>query len=95
MSDFENLEFPHIRYIPGLTKSAKTGYYMGGEPEENSILVVGKQYTLSYHWFSPNRVTERKYVWAIREGGEIYNVDQKNFGKIIDLRERRINQILD
>lgn len=97
MNDFENLEFPHIMYIPGPeVQKTKIGlFYMGGEPDENSVLVVGKQYNISNHWFSPDRVTERKYVWAIRQGGKIYNVNPKNFGTVADLRERRINQILD
>ena len=95
MSDFENVVFPHIKYISGITKNGKTGYYMGGESEENSVLVVGKQYKISYHWFSPNRETKREYVWSVKEDDKIYNVDPKNFGTIADLRERRINQILD
>lgn len=96
MSDFENMAFPHIRYMSGpITKKAKTGYYMGGEPDENSVLVVGKQYNISYHWFSPDRETKRKYVWSVKHDDKYYNVDPKNFGTIADLRERRINQILD
>ena len=96
MSGFENLVFPHIRYMSGsITKRPKKGFYMGGEPDENSVLVVGKQYNISYVWFSPDRETKRKYVWSVKQDNKYYNVNPKNFGTVADLRERRINQILD
>ena len=96
MSGFENLVFPHIRYVSGsISKKPKKGFYMGGEPDENSVLIVGKSYDLSYHWFSPDRETKRKYVWATKQDDKLYNVNPKNFGTIADLRDRRINQILD
>jgi hypothetical protein len=97
MSDFENLTFPHIRYIPGPEEQKdKIGlFYMGGEPDENSILIIGKRYDISNHWFAPNRETKREYVWCVKQDGKWYNVDPKNFGTIADLRERRINQILE
>lgn len=96
MNDFERLILPHIKYLPGrITKKAKTGYYMGGEPDENSVLVVGKEYNISYHWFSPDRETERKYVWVTKHDDKLYNVDPKNFGTLSDLRDRRINEILE
>ena len=104
MSDFENVAFPHVRYIGGSkSKKDKTGYYMGGESEESdSVLILGKEYKLSYLWFSPNSEEKRRYVWACKSeelteyGSKKYvNVDPKNFGTIADLRERRINQILD
>jgi hypothetical protein len=97
MSDFENVVFPHIRYMSGPdAKSAKIGlFYMGGEPDENSVLIVGKSYDLSNHWFAPDRETKRKYVWSVKQDNKYYNVSPKNFGTIADLRDRRINQILD
>jgi len=104
MSDFENVTFPHIKYITGSsTKKSKKGFYMGGEPEESHrALIVGKEYELNYVWFSPSREEKRKYVWACKSeelteyGSKKYaNVNPKNFGTIADLRERRINQILD
>ena len=97
MSDFENVVFPHIRYMSGPdAKSAKIGlFYMGGEPDENSVLIVGKSYDLSNHWFAPDRETKRKYVWSVKQDNKYYNVNTKNFGTIADLRDRRINQILD
>ena len=96
MSGFENLVFPHIRYVSGsINKKPKKGFYMGGEPDENSVLVVGKKYDISYVWFSPDRETKRKYVWSIKQDNKYYNVNPKNFGTIVDLRDRRINQILD
>jgi hypothetical protein len=96
MSGFENLVFPHIRYVSGsISKKPKKGFYMGGEPDENSVLVVGKKYDISYVWFSPDRETKRKYVWSVKQDNKYYNVNTKNFGTIADLRDRRINQILD
>jgi hypothetical protein len=96
MSGFENLVFPHIRYVSGsISKKPKKGFYMGGEPDENSVLVVGKKYDISYVWFSPDRETKRKYVWSVKQDNKYYNVNPKNFGTIADLRDRRINQILD
>ena len=101
---FEELSFPHVRYIGGSkSKKDRSGYYMGGETEENhSRLVVGKQYSLFYLWYSPDRNTPRYFVWTckseeINEHGtnRYANVDPKNFGTKSDLRERRINQILD
>ena len=96
MDGFERLILPHIKYLPGrITKKAKTGYYMDGEPDENSVLVVGKQYNISYVWFSPDRETKRKYVWSVKHDNKYYNVDPKNFGTLSDLRDRRINEILE
>ena len=101
---FEELSFPHVRYIGGSkSKKDRSGYYMGGETEENhNRLVVGKQYSLFYLWYSPDKNTPRDYVWAckseeiIEHGNNRYaNVDPKNFGTMADLRERRINQIID
>ena len=68
---------------------------MGGESDENSVLVIGKQYDISYVWFSSDRETKRKYVWSVKQDNKYYNVNPKNFGTVADLRERRINQILD
>ena len=96
MDGFENLVFPHIRYMSGpINKKLKKGFYMGGEPDENSVLVIGKQYDISYVWFSPDRETKRKYVWSVKQDNKYYNVNPKNFGTVADLRERRINQILN
>ena len=96
MDGFENLVFPHIRYMSGPDVKPKIGlFYMGGEPDENSVLVVGKQYNISYVWFSPDREAKRKYVWSVKQDNKYYNVNPKNFGTVADLRERRINQILD
>ena len=103
MNGFENVVFPHIRYIGGSkSKKDRSGYYMGGEPEENhSRLVVGKKYSLSYLWYSPDRNTPRYFVWVCKSeeinehGANRYvNVDLKNFGSKADLRERRINEII-
>jgi hypothetical protein len=103
MNGFENVTFPHIKYITGpITKKSKKGFYMGGEAEESPKLIVGKEYELNYVWFSPSREEKRKYVCACKSeelteyGSKKYaNVNPKNFGTIADLRERRINQILD
>ena len=103
MSGFENVVFPHIRYMSGPDKiKSKKGFYMGGEHEESPTLIVGKEYELSYLWFSPNKEEKRRYVWTCKSeemteyGSKKYaNVDPKNFGTIADLRDRRINQILD
>lgn len=94
MSDFENLTFPHIRYISGpQKKDSKNLFYMGGEPDVD--LIVGKEYTLCYAFFSPNRETKRKYVWYIKVDKTHYNVSLKNFGTIAELRDKKINQILE
>lgn len=97
MNGFENLVFPHIMYMIGPeVQQAKIGlFYMGGEPDENSDLIVGKSYDISNHWFSPDRETERKYVWTTKQDDKLYNVDPKNFGTLSDLRDRRINEILE
>jgi len=44
MSDFENIVFPHIMYMPGPeAQKAKIGlFYMGGESKETPKLIVGK-----------------------------------------------------
>ena len=54
-----------------------------------------KEYNISYHWFSPDRETKRKYVWVTKQDDKLYNVDPKNFGTLSDLRDRRINEILE
>jgi hypothetical protein len=45
--------------------------------------------------YSPDRNTPREYVWTVKQDDKYYNVDPNNFGTIVDLRERRINQILE
>ena len=103
MNGFENVVFPHIKYITGpITKKSKKGFYMGGESEESPTLIVGKEYELSYLWFSPSKEEKRRYVWSCKSedlteyGSKKYaNVNPKNFGTIVDLRERRINQIIE
>ena len=94
MSDFENVVFPHIRYMSGsINKQVKTGYYLGGEPDENSVLIIGKKYDISYLWFSPDRETKRKYVWSVKQDNKYYNVNPKNFGTIVDLRDKKLNSL--
>ena len=101
---FDNTFMPHIRYIIGnKTKNSRLRYYLGGEPPENDCrLTVGKEYTVSFLWYSPDAKTDREYVWACKSdevnelGNNTYaNVDPKNFGTKADLRELRINEIID
>lgn len=101
---------PHIRYVSSAAadsgahnKKSKKRYYLGGEPAENHRrLTVGKEYELMYLWYSPDRNTPRDYVWACKSdeenerGTKTYaNVDPKNFGTMADLRDKKINQIID
>lgn len=97
MNGFEGARFPHIRYIDGSkSKKDRSVYYMGGEPDENHRrLIFGKEYSLSHLLYSPDRNTPREYVWTIKQDDKYYNVDPNNFGTIVDLRERRINQIIE
>lgn len=96
MGDFMNLQFPHIRYIIGpQVKRTLLRYYMGGEPEENSKLKIGHEYSLNYLWYSPNNETKRSYVWVVKVDGEFYNVNKGNFGTKVQLRNKRINIILN
>lgn len=97
MNGFEGARFPHIRYIDGSqSKKDRSGYYMGGEPDENHrVLIFGKEYNLSHLLYSPDRNTQREYVWTIKQDDKYYNVDPNNFGTIVDLRERRISQIIE
>lgn len=101
-----NLDFtmPHLRYVIGArNKESKKRYYLGGEPEENhNRLTVGKEYELMYLWFSPDASTERKYVWACKSDEEnergtkkYANVDPKNFGTSAEMRQKRIDEIID
>jgi len=99
-----DLTIPHIRYIIGAhQKDSIKRYYIGGEPEENHrMLTIGKEYTISYLYYSPDKNTPRDYVWACKSdeenerGTKIYaNVDPKNFGTMADLRDMKIDQIID
>ena len=100
--DFDKLKFPHIKYISELqskSKEERTLYYLGGEPEENHIrLTVGKGYELRTASYSPSSDVERVSVWICSDDenkGKVCQINQKNFGTFAELRNKKIEEVLN
>jgi len=100
--DFDKLKFPHIKYISEIqqTKAAlRTLYYLGGETEENNNrLTIGKVYELRTASYSPSSDIERVSVWICSDDenkGKVCQINPINFGTFADLRDKKINQIIN
>jgi hypothetical protein len=100
--DFDKLKFPHIKYISEIqskSKEERTLYYLGGEPYENhSRLTIGKEYELRTASYSSSSDVERVSVWICSDDenkGKVCQINLINFGTFADLRNKKINQIID
>jgi hypothetical protein len=100
--NFEDFQFPHIRYISEMqskSKEERTLYYLGGESDENnSRLTVGKIYEIRTASYSPSSDIERVSVWICSDDenkGKVCQINPINFGTFADIRDRKINQIID
>ena len=100
--DFEQLKFPHIKYISEIqskSKEERTLYYLGGEPDENnSRLTIGKEYELRTASFSESSDVDRISVWICSDDedkGKVCQINLKNFGNFDDLRNKKIEKILN
>lgn len=99
--NFEDLQFPHIKYFSELqskSKEERTLYYLGGEPDENhSRLTVGKVYELRSASYSPISDVDRVSVWICSDDenkGKVCKINPINFGTFADVRNKKINQII-
>lgn len=89
---------PHIRYMSAPNGKSKKLLYLGGEPEENDkILTIGKEYQVGQYSYAENREDKRKIVWSCSsdEAGIRCRVNIRNFGNFSDLRNKKINQVLN
>ena len=100
--DFDKLKFPHIKYISEIqsqSKEERTLYYLGGEPEENHIrLTIHKEYELRTASYSPSNDVERVSVWICSDDenkGKVCQINPINFVTFADLRDKKINQIIN
>ncbi len=100
--NFEELKFPHIKYISEIqtkSKEERTLYYLGGEPEENhNRLTINKSYEVRTASYSPSSDTERVSVWICSDDenkGKVCQIDLKNFGTFADLRNKKIEQVIN
>jgi hypothetical protein len=100
--NFEDLQFPHIRYISEIqskSKEERTLYYLGGEPEEiQSRITVGNVYEIRTASYSPSSDVERVSVWICSDDenkGKVCQINPINFGTFADLRNEKINQIIE
>ncbi len=98
--NFEKL--PHIKYISEiqtLSKEERTLYYLGGEPEmNNSRLTIGKCYEIRTSSYSPSSDIERVSVWICSDDenkGKVCQINPKNFGTFADLRNKKIEQVIN
>ena len=93
-------QFPHIKYISEIqskSKEERTLYYLGGEPDENR-LTIGKQYELRTASFSASSDVDRISVWICSDDedkGKVCQIDLKNFGTFADLRNKKIEKIIN
>jgi hypothetical protein len=100
---FPNMfKMPHIKYISEIqskSKEERTLYYLGGESEENhSRLTVGKVYEIRTASYSPSADLERVSVWICSDDenkGKVCQINPINFGTFADIRDRKINQIIN
>lgn len=95
-------KLPHIKYISEiqtLSKEERTLYYLGGEPEiNNSRLTIGKSYELRTASFSESSDIERVSVWICSDDenkGKVCQINQKNFGTFAELRNKKIEEVLN
>lgn len=95
-------KLPHIKYISeiqSLSKEERTLYYLGGEPEINHCrLTIGKSYELRTASFSESPDVERVSVWICSDDenkGKVCQINQKNFGTFAELRNKKIEQIIN
>jgi hypothetical protein len=100
--DFDKLKFPHIKYISEIqskSKEERTLYYLGGEPEKNdSRLTIYKEYELRTASYSPSSDVYRVSVWICSDDedkGKVCQINPNNFGTFADLRDKKINQIIN
>ena len=100
--DFNKIKWPHIKYISetkSKSKEKRSLYYLGGEPEENhNRLTVGKVYEIRTALYSPISDIKRVSVWICSDdenNGKICQINTINFGTFDELRNRKINMILD
>lgn len=93
--------FPHVKYLPdvldNLENFKENLFYFGGEPDKNhSRLTVGKQYNPYTVMYAENYSMERIRVYVCTgDDKSKLRVDIKNFGTVSDLRDRKINAILN
>jgi len=99
---FEEVKFPHIKYISEIQDKPETEstlYYLGGEPEENhSRLTIGKKYIVRTASYSPTSDVERVSVWTCSDDenkGKLCRINLDNFGTFADVRNNKINQIIN
>jgi len=96
---FEEINFPHIRYLTDRDGERIGLWYLGGESEENhKRLTVGKLYNLSTRLYSPSRDTLRVRVWTTEDDenrGKLCKIKLENFGTLADLRNKKIEQIIE
>ena len=100
--NFDDIKLPHIRYISEIqskSKEERTLYYLGGEPDENNRrLTIGKEYELRTASFSASSDVDRISVWICSDDedkGKVCQIDLKNFGTFADLRNKKIEEILN
>ena len=102
MNGFESFKAPHIKFLSEYQDkdlSERTLYYLGGEPEENHLrLTIGKQYVVRTASYSPNSDIERISVWICSDDenkGKVCMINLNNFGTFADLRNKKIEQIIE
>ena len=97
--NFEDILLPHIMYISDPDGERIGLWYLGDEPEENhKRLTVGKLYYLNTRLYSPSRDIKRVRVWTTEDDenkGKLCKVKLENFGTLSDLRDKKINTIIE
>lgn len=85
---------PHVKYIGFIGTKSETKYYLGGEEHDN--LTIGKEYEIRSVSYSPSQEVKRISVIICNgDDGKICQVDKVNFGTISDLRDRKIDKIIN
>ena len=92
--------FPHVRYISDPKSIDRKLYYLGDEPEDNHcLLTIGEEYRVcsSLCSDSENGENKRIFVCCLVDTYNIIcrHVSLENFGTINDLRDMKIESVLD
>lgn len=89
----------YISEVQSTSQEERTKYYLGGECEQIHMrLTVGRQYVIRTASYSPSRDVPRVSVWICDDGenkGKVLQINPNNFGNLADLRNKKIETIID
>lgn len=99
------IDFPHVRFIGDINTDFCELYYLGGDPmiicqtKEIVKFIIGKLYRLRTVLYSESSKDERCRVWICDVQSLTYAgsciVNLEDFGTLSDLRDKKIDKIIE